>query len=137
MKTSYQLFATPSQISMQLCSGATATRILGRHPSVKSHCEQLFVRSQGQQRQEALIGKLLRGLEDEDAAAISDALGRAKTGRASAVGSTAPAEQLALSWRDGLIAGAGFECDEADNASTTKTINEGSSQTSTATANAA
>ena len=67
------------------------------------------MRSQGRQRQEALIGKLLRGLEDEDAAAIGDALGRAETGRASAAGSTdSAAERLALSWRDGLIVGADF-----------------------------
>jgi ribosomal 50S subunit-associated protein YjgA (DUF615 family) len=71
--------------------------------------QRIPARSQGRQRQEGLIGKLLRGLDDEEAAAIGAALGRAETGRASAAGSTdLAAERLALSWRDGLIAGAHF-----------------------------
>ena len=65
-----------------------------------------FWLAQGRHRQEALVGKLLRELEDEDAAAVSAAVGRAETGQASAAGVADPAaERLALSWRDGLLAG--------------------------------
>ena len=63
--------------------------------------------AQGRHRQEALLGRLLRELEDEDSAAIADAVGRAEIGRASPAGAADPAaECLALSWRDGLIGGA-------------------------------
>ena len=65
------------------------------------------VLAQGRYRQEALLGRLLRELEDEDSAAIADAVGRAESGRASPAGIADPAaERLALSWRDGLVAGA-------------------------------
>jgi len=64
------------------------------------------VLAQGRYRQEALLGRLLRELEDEDSAAIADAVGRAESGRGSPAGIADPAaERLALSWRDGLIAG--------------------------------
>ena len=51
-------------------------------PHSESQRQQIPVRSQGRQLQGALIGKLLLGLEDEQAVEICDDLGRAGTVRA-------------------------------------------------------
>ena len=61
---------------------------------------------QGRKRQEALIGKLLRGLEEEVQLEIGSSLERSERGQASVGGGGDPeAEALALSWRAGLVAG--------------------------------
>ena len=79
-----------------------------RHEVLASPQALVFARGpQGRHRQEALLGRLLRELEDEDSAAIADAVGGAEIGRGSPAGIADPAaERLALSWRDGLVAGA-------------------------------
>lgn len=62
---------------------------------------------QGRKRQEALIGKLLRGLEDDVQLEIGSSLERSERGQASVGGGGDPeAEALALTWRAGLVAGA-------------------------------
>lgn len=62
---------------------------------------------QGRKRQEALIGKLLRLLEEPIQLEIASSLDRSERGQASVGGGGDPeAEALALSWRAGLVAGA-------------------------------